>query len=204
MGNCCGEERGQETGGAQPEATKMKGTTKVTNIADFGTVVSSFFELTKDQEEAISKHGLLALTPESRTNAMQTSSGLAKYEGQHEGDRKSGVGHLLRADGDFVVCTFKDDAACGQGAIYSKTGEYYRGQIANSQAHGAGVLLQRDGRRYEGAFENGEKKGHGVFTWVDGSKYEGQWDKKQHGRGKYTNAQGQSVEGEFFDGKKLK
>lgn len=41
--------------------------------------------------------------------------------------------------------------------------------------------------------------------WADGRQYEGMWrDGKQHGRGRYRNANGVWREGEWVNGKKMK
>ena len=206
MGNCCaGEDRvTDDRATLSPKGSKMKIAVKESNIDQFGNELSTFFDLSQDQKDAIKKYKLLKLVPDSRTQVSQANGAEAKFEGQLVGTIKEGVGHLQTEDGDLVVCHFKNDQAQGKGAIYFKNGDYYEGAILGNQPHGMGIYNNKDGRHFEGMYANGIKEGYGTLVWLDGSKYEGLWSKVQQGQGKYTDSKGKITEGEFHQGKKLK
>ena len=151
-----------------------------------------------------------------------------RYFGQMENGVKHGRGHLhfLEKDGEFIIGTFVNGKAEGEGAVYFSNGDYFKGKLSNNQMSSGVILLQNgtkyegpfvnnlynghgilnfnDGRKYKGDFKNGKREGKGFYTWLDGSTYDGDWlNGMQHGRGVYVSKSGAKVEADFYEGKKL-
>ena len=75
-----------------PKGSRMKIAVKESNIDQFGNELSTFFDLSQDQKDAIKKYKLLKLVPDSRTQVSQANGAEAKFEGQLVGTIKEGVG----------------------------------------------------------------------------------------------------------------
>ena len=94
----------------------------------------------------------------------------------------------------------------GTGACTSFGGVLYVGQWENDMPHGYGRMELPEGDLYEGQFLYGEFiSGEVRISYADGSTFEGQVDKLREdgsldGRGKFTLASGETLEGNFKDG----
>jgi len=138
------------------------------------------------------RHGIgrmIYFTTTGRLDAV-----IETYEGQWERGKKNGIG---RYDGEFV-----DGRREGTGIMMQVNGDRYEGEWKDGQLHGFGKAIKAK-YVYEGDFVNGEKDGVGVITYDNGAKYEGGFkDGNKHGFGKDFLANGQTWEGEYFNGKK--
>src|SRR5690349_13624036 len=86
--------------------------------------------------------------------------------------------------------------------MFQMNGDRYEGEWKDGQLHGFGKAIKAK-YVYEGDFQNGEKDGMGVITYDNTSKYEGSFkDGNKHGYGKDFLGNGQTWEGEYFNGKK--
>lgn len=101
----------------------------------------------------------------------QSSLGVQRYSGQHEGGVFRGFGVLVynsveRYEGDFA-----DGLPNGYGVFTFDDGARYEGGFADDNLGGFGVMFDPQGRQiFEGEFRGGEKHGRGISWSADGAK----------------------------------
>ena len=144
-----------------------------------------YFNLNKKVQALISKFSLHTWPGESSIMAIwgkkpvyRVSKGDVVYEGHYEANQFSGVGYLYKG-GDLWVCTFENDVANGDGAIYFDSGDYFVGKIVQGKTV-KGKMQYEDGSLYEGEFAAaGYRDGQGTLNYQNGTKYEGKWKMNQ-------------------------
>ena len=145
-----------------------------------------FFGLSQVIRELISRFGLYTWDKQSfelssRSQLpvfrMKQSSGMI-YEGHVELNKKNGIGYYY-SGGDLWACSFQDDLAQGEGAIYFETGDYFVGKL-NRGVTSEGTMHYVDGTIYEGHFmAGGYRHGYGMLTEINKTRYEGTWNNNQ-------------------------
>ncbi|TGL63366.1 hypothetical protein [Leptospira sarikeiensis] len=121
-------------------------------------------------------------------NAIKEGSVISQYGHTYHGELKNGI-----PDGVGSV-------EFGSGRWYNI---YINGYALGSPIHGS---VGNPGDRYEGGVgidkhEDIQLNGKGTLFYKDGSKIETTWkENKPEGKGKITPANGQSLEGNFYDG----
>ena len=216
MGNCCsGEQRNEETDRLTHDSPpKNFRVAAYEGRPDaFGYKVSTFFSLTGEQLDAVSKYGLHRGKAAGSSPIRQVVTDTFKYEGQISSQMSHGIGHLLNVEGDFVVGSFEEGKLGGNSVIYMKNGDYVQilevKNIEDDNRYGSfngrAIYTFKDGRKYDGDFKQGLKDGEGTYHWLNGSSYKGQWQEgHQHGHGIFVDAKGKKIEGEFANGRKIK
>ncbi len=134
-----------------------------------------------------------------------------KYEGEWLAGSRHGTGNLTFAENDefdrkFYSGNWENDQFSGMGLLIRKNGEKHEGQFENGIVNGFGKRFYANGDIYEGKFRNGKHSGHGIFTWKNGNKYVGEWKNNfKNGYGTlYSSSgeilqQGQWIDDEFTD-----
>lgn len=128
-----------------------------------------------------------------------TSTFRCYYEGEFEGNIRSGKGVFVGENGDKYVGEFRADVREGKGRTSYVNGSVYEGDYKNSLMDGQGILLLPYGDRYVGEFKRGTIEGRGTYYYPDGNVYEGELvDGQFQGKGvmKY-HLSGNRYEGEF-------
>lgn len=227
MGNMCSNEA--KDGQATANVAGQKGGS-LSNVDFSQTSVALAFNLNDAHRKAITDFGffnpstIANLVEESESVFEQGNLSTGnRYYGLTKNKQPHGRGFLQTTEGDLIGCSFKDGVPQGQGVIYFANGNYFVGEVGQTgpvkgklhltngdvqegffegqKPNGDIHIRYKDGREYKGKMLNGERHGYGVFNWLDGSKYEGNWKKVQHGQGKFTDAQGQVKDGQFYEGK---
>ena len=217
--------------GGSPQNTNLLDS----DIQNFDKEPNSYFNLNSEMLKSIDKHGFYQCYGGDSKLAYKKYEGSApdgrpfKYFGQMDGNKMEGKGQLqfTEPSGEFVVCSFKNGRAEGDGAIYFANGDYFKGKLQDNSMREGTLLLSNgnkyegkfihnmydgqgaftfpDGRKYKGEYKQGQKHGQGTFNWSNGSSYTGAWKNgHQHGHGKFIDTKGEPHEGEFADGKMLK
>lgn len=100
---------------------------------------------------------------------MSTSGGYryqsgATYVGEWSPDgRRSGMGHLVFADGTRYDGNFDDGLCDGLGVLAFPDGAKYEGEFMHGWFHGCGTFWRADGTKYEGEFRGGRIWGLGTL-----------------------------------------
>ncbi len=90
----------------------------------------------------------------------------------------------------------------GLGTMWHKNGDIYKGEWKDNKRNGQGKLLEKDGSIYDGNWVDDSKEG--LATMIkNGNKYVGEVSNNgiRNGQGTLTSAKGNSLTGEFSDGK---
>lgn len=126
-----------------------------------------------------------------------------RYEGEFTNDKMEGQGIFYFSDGDRYEGSFVNEQRSGQGTFYYKSGERYEGQYKNDKMNGWGTYYYLNGNHYEGEFINDVKVGRGTFFWTDGDKYTGEFlNDKMNGQGTFLYHNGNRYIGGFVAGVK--
>lgn len=129
------------------------------------------------------------------------------YDGEWVMGNKEGSGSLSWPDGSKYWGSFKNDQINGEGDFLWANGYKYKGEFVNGSFNGKGTLNNPNGSHYTGEFKDGLFHGEGKFIWIfdkaDKSKKEKYCGHyvfgKREGMGKYTFANGDVYQGEWFD-----
>ena len=123
------------------------------------------------------------------------------YEGQWQGDMKSGKGKYVRADGSVHTGKYENDLPEGKGLwkgknftfeglfvggeaaagklkrTYPETGDKYQGESQGLVRVGKGTMTYKSSKDvYEGEWLDDQRHGAGVMTLADGTVEEGMWE----------------------------
>ncbi len=130
----------------------------------------------------------------------------AIYEGEFEGNYRSGLGTLYYPSGKTkYVGEWKEDKPHGVGVLFYESGaKFYEGTWSKGKASGQGVLYFESGdKEYEGQFEMSQKSGEGKSYYKNGTlEYKGEWKEDlKNGEGSLYNKDGiLEYAGEFRNG----
>ena len=126
-----------------------------------------------------------------------------KLKNNPPGDKETGNGKKISANGDVYVGERKDGKRHGQGTFTWADGNKYVGEWKDGKKHGQGTGTLASGSKYVGEWNDDKKHGQGTLTYASGNKYVGEWkDGKSHGQGTFTDASGDKYVGEWKDDKK--
>jgi hypothetical protein len=132
-----------------------------------------------------------ALTPAAaapkatpRTHAAYALPNGDRYDGEVQGNQRSGKGVYVFANGDRYEGDFLADQFMGQGVMSFANGDRYEGQVQGTTKQGRGVMTFANKDRYEGDFVDNLYHGKGTFTFASGERYSGSYQRGQkHGQG---------------------
>ena len=149
-----------------------------------------------------------------------------RYEGEVQGNKRSGRGSYRFANGDRYEGEFAADQFMGQGVMAFANGDRYEGGFRGTAKQGLGVMVFANGDRYEGGFDGNLYEGQGSLVLASGERYTGRFHQgrksgpgeqlfankdryagpfeadKPQGRGTMTHANGDVYEGDFVQGVK--
>ena len=96
------------------------------------------------------------------------------------------------------------DKETGNGKKISANGDVYVGERKDGEKHGQGTYTWAIGHKYVGEWKEGKMSGQGTYTYASGNKYVGEYkDGKKHGQGTFTFTNGTIEEGLFENGRFL-
>lgn len=159
-----------------------------------------------------------------RTRAAYALPNGDRYDGEVQGNQRSGRGVYQFANGDRYEGEFVADQFMGQGVMSFANGDRYEGQMQGTTKQGRGVMTFANKDRYEGDFVDNLYHGQGSFTFASGERYTGSYQRgmkhgkgeqlfvnkdryvgtfendKPHGKGTTFHANGDVFEGDYVQG----
>lgn len=78
--------------------------------------------------------------------------------------KRSGIGHLVLADGTRYDGGFNEGYCDGLGVVAFPDGAKYEGEFMRGWFHGCGTFWRADGTKYEGEFRGGRIWGLGKYN----------------------------------------
>lgn len=100
------------------------------------------------------------------------------YLGETKGDKATGNGVGVWANGSIYRGEWKDNKPHGQGEFQWSDGAKYKGDFVMGERTGEGTFHYPTGEKYAGEFKNGLRSGSGTLYDIDGNvSFEGQWEK---------------------------
>lgn len=160
----------------------------------------------------------------ARTRAAYALPNGDRYDGEVQGNQRSGRGVYQFANGDRYEGEFVADQFMGQGVMSFANGDRYEGQMQGTTKQGRGVMTFANKDRYEGDFVDNLYHGQGSFTFASGERYTGSYQRglkhgkgeqlfvnkdryvgtfendKPHGKGTTFHANGDVFEGDYVQG----
>jgi hypothetical protein len=109
---------------------------------------------------------------------MLENVGRGLYLGGFENGERSGEGEEKHFDGSRYKGEYKSGKRNGFGVLFGPDGsEVYRGKWKDDIRHGEGLLQcgSMQGGMYDGDFFKDKFSGSGKYTYADGTSIEGQW-----------------------------
>jgi len=128
------------------------------------------------------------------------------YDGQMDGDVRSGYGVCMYANGDKYAGDWVSDKGHGEGTYTHRGGDVYEGGFLHGRPHGKGAYSYADGNSFGGSWMNGKRHGYGKHTYRhfgDGleESYEGGYENGiRSGFGVYTYKNGDQEHGAWNNG----
>lgn len=101
-------------------------------------------------------------------------------------------------------CSYRmtiSDSAITYIAVTFNNGTEIAGSVSNDQLNGQGYCIYANGDNYNGNYSNGARSGQGIYIWKNGATYSGLWaSDKMQGTGVYTYSDGATkISGKFID-----
>lgn len=122
------------------------------------------------------------------------------YEGEMDGDFRSGTGILRLTDGTTYEGVWTNDQMIN-GKIVFPDGNWYEGQLSDNQYSGAGIFHWKDGGEYSGSYSKGEFDGQGTLKTSKGTTYIGEFKNGTYnGKGCIIRNNGEKIVATFKDG----
>jgi hypothetical protein len=128
------------------------------------------------------------------------------YDGQMDGDVRSGYGVCMYANGDKYAGDWANDKGDGTGTYTHRAGDVYTGAFFRGRPHGKGVYRYANGDSFSGSWVNGKRYGYGKHTYRHFGKgleesYEGGYENGvRSGFGVYTYQNGDQEQGAWTNG----
>lgn len=126
-----------------------------------------------------------------------------RYEGEFVADQFMGQGVMSFANGDRYEGGFRGTAKQGRGTMVFANGDRYEGDFVDNAYHGQGRFSFVSGERYTGSYRHGVKHGQGEQVFANKDRYVGPFENdKPHGKGVTHHANGDVYEGDHVQGAK--
>lgn len=126
----------------------------------------------------------------------------ASYQGEWQGDKKSGYGIQTYPNGNKYEGSWENGARCGEGVLWirpagqKKLRKLYIGGWLKDKRHGKGTCFYKNAEYYQGDWVSGRRHGQGQMRYANGDLYLGAWhDDQRSGYGTLNRANGDSYEG---------